>query len=157
MPTAPSLKGRALRFLAAREHARDELRRKLALHARDGQEVEQVLDDLETRGLLSEARFVESVIHRRAARHGAARIRQELAAHGVSPERAREAVLALQDSELSRARDIWRQRFGTPATDARERARQARFLLARGFSGEVVRQVLRSGTDDDDPPLADSD
>ena len=49
----------------------------------------------------------------------------------------------LRGTELARAREVWRRRFGTPAEDAAQRARQGRFLLQRGFSGEVVARVLR--------------
>jgi regulatory protein len=101
-----------------------------------------VLDELQTRGYLSDARFVESVLHRRSARLGAARVKQELQAKGIAPEQVREAVQSLQGTELERARAVWGQRFGAPAADAREHARQVRFLLARGFAGDVVRSVV---------------
>ncbi len=72
-----SLKGRALRYLAAREHSRAELERKLASHAESPEQLAQVLDELQAKDFISEARVVESVINRRAQRFGAARIRQE--------------------------------------------------------------------------------
>ena len=138
-----SLKGRALKALAGREHSRSELARKLAPHAEDETELSRVLDELEQRGLLSEARFVASIVHRRAASHGVARIRQELSSKGVSADQMREALEALQPGELARAQAVWARRFGTRATDARELGRQMRFLMARGFSGDVVRRVVR--------------
>lgn len=73
-----SLKGRALKYLAQREHSRVELARKLAPHADDADDIDTVLDALQAAGWLSEERFVESVLHRKAARLGTARIRQEL-------------------------------------------------------------------------------
>ena len=60
---------------------------------------------------------------------------------------AAEAVAGLKDSELARAIEVWRRRFDAPATDQKERARQARFLMARGFSGAVVAKVLRGAFD----------
>ena len=48
-----SLKGRALRYLAAREHSRAELLRKLAPHAQEPGEIERVLDDLQAKGFIS--------------------------------------------------------------------------------------------------------
>jgi regulatory protein len=50
---------------------------------------------------------------------------------------------------LSRAREVWRRRFDGPPETAQERARQTRFLLARGFSGEVVRRALGGKTEDE--------
>jgi regulatory protein len=149
-PPQPTLKGRALRHLSAREHSRVELARKLAPHTEDPDELERVLDELEARGFLSDARFVESVVHRRASRLGAARVKQELLAKGIAGEQVRAAVLQLQASEFDRAVAVWRQRFGAPATDAREHARQVRFLLARGFAADVVRRVVKTASGPDD-------
>ena len=138
-----SLKGRALKYLAAREHSRAELARKLAPHAGDPAEIEAVLDELQARGFLSEARYVASVVHRRAERFGVARIRQELLSKGTPADQMTDALDALRTTELERARELWRRRFGQPPADAREAARQNRFLMSRGFSSDVVRQVLR--------------
>ncbi len=145
--TKLSLKGRALKLLAAREHSRAELERKLAPHEETPGELARVLDELQTRGFISEARVVESVLHRRAARLGAARVRQELQAKGISAEAVAQAVQALRVTEVERAREVWRRRFGAPAPDPAGRAKQMRFLAARGFSGEVIRRVV--GGDDD--------
>lgn len=145
-----SLKGRALKYLAAREHSRVELLRKLAPHAEEPAEVERVLDELEAKGLLSAERFVESLLHRRAARFGTARLRQELQQHKLPSEAVAQAVEALHGTELERACTVWRRRFGDgPAADAAERARQMRFLTARGFSAEVIRRVVRGAADED--------
>jgi len=102
-----SLKGRALKYLSAREHSRVELVRKLAPHAADAAEIDQVLDDLEARGWLSAERFVESVVHRKAARYGAARIRGELIGHQLPDETVREALAVLKGTELERAQALW--------------------------------------------------
>ncbi len=150
MPGSLSLKGRALKYLAAREHSRSELLRKLVPHAQDANDIEQVLDELALKGFLSEERFVASVVHRRAAGHGLARIRQELRLKGITADQMRETLEALQPSELARAEAVWSRRFGTPATDAREHGRQMRFLMARGFSTDIVRRVLKGGGTDPD-------
>jgi regulatory protein len=113
--------------------------------ARD--EVERVLDELEAARHLSDARFAETRIHARAKRQGTARIRQELARHGVEldPETARQ----LRETELERARAVWQRKYGgSPPSDPAERARQMRFLVARGFAAEVVRRVV-GGRDPD--------
>lgn len=138
-----SLKGRALKYLAAREHSRVELRRKLRPHAESVEEVERILDELESARLLSAQRFAESMVHRRGSRYGAARVQAELAQHQLPVEVAREAVQVLRETEFERAFALWSRRFGEPPMDATERARQSRFLMARGFSGDVIRRVLR--------------
>jgi regulatory protein len=144
MRTGPlSLKGRALRLLGNREHSRAELQRKLAPHEDEPGQLQRVLDDLQAKGFISDERVAESVLHRRAARLGTARLRQELQAKGLAPELVSQALEPLRGSEVERARDVWRRKFEAPPQDAVERARQARFLAARGFSGEVITKVLR--------------
>ncbi|MDO5086165.1 MAG: recombination regulator RecX [Comamonadaceae bacterium] len=143
-----SLKGRALRLLSQREHSRAELERKLAPHAGTLEELTRALDELTAKGLISEARVAASVLHRRAPRLGSARVLQELRAKGVSADTLQEAAETLRATEQSRAQAVWQKKFGAPATDPADRARQARFLAARGFSADVVRRVLRAAVED---------
>ena len=143
--TTLSLKGRALRLLSQREHSRAELQRKLVPHVQEGDDLQAVLDDLEAKDFISEARVVESTVHRRAGQMGAARIRQELQAKGLAAEAVQHAVASLQASEFDRAQALWQRKFGAPPEDLRERARQVRFLTSRGFSGDVIRRVMRAG------------
>ena len=137
-----SLKGRALRYLSQREHSRKELERKLAKHAEGADDVTRVLDELQQRGFIDHARVADSVVNRRAAKLGAMRIRQELQGKGLEPALVDSAITSLRSTELARARDIWRRKFGAPAPDATGRAKQARFLAARGFGGDVIRRVI---------------
>lgn len=142
-----SLLARALALLARREHSRAELARKLGPHAATADELSVLLDDLQARRLLSDERFVEVLARSRSQRFGAARIRQELRARGVSNELTRAAVADLRGSELQRARDLWLRRYGHPAALPAERARQMRFLAARGFSSDVIRKVVGGEAD----------
>ena len=144
----PSLKGRALRLLSQREHSRLELERKLAEHETEPGQLAQALDELQARGFISEARVVESVIHRRASKLGTARVRQELQSKGLSPEAMGEALEKLRSTELERAREVWGRKFSTVASDPKEKARQIRFLVSRGFAAEVVRRVVQGVTED---------
>jgi regulatory protein len=138
-----SLKGRALQLLSQREHSRAELERKLAAHETTPGELAQALDDLQARDFINEGRVIESVINHRAGKLGAARLKQELAAKGLGGEAVAQALAALKDSELERAREVWQKKFGEPAQEPRERAKQARFLLTRGFAAEVVSKLVR--------------
>ena len=144
-----SLKERALRFLARREHSRAELGRKLAPHAEAPTEVERVLDELERRGWLSERRVVEQLVHARRARYGARRIERDLRLKGVSEEAVSAALADLKGGELEAAREVWRRKFGgrEPRSPA-DRARQVRFLQGRGFGLEVIFKVLKGGDED---------
>lgn len=140
---ALSLKGRALKYLAAREHSRVELTRKLGPHAESSEQIAAVLDELEAKGLLSAQRFADSMLHRKAARFGAARLQAELARHQLPEGIARQAAQALRDTEFTRAHALWVRRYGAPPISPEDKARQMRFLAGRGFSSEVIRRVIR--------------
>lgn len=143
-----SLKGRALRLLAGREHSRAELEKKLRPHETEPGELQRALDELQARGFINEQRVVDSVLHRRAARLGTGRVKQELQAKGISAEAVAEAVDSLRGTEVERAREVWRKKFGGPAADPAGRAKQMRFLASRGFGAEAIRRVVQGGEDD---------
>jgi regulatory protein len=145
----PSLKGRALRLLSQREHSRKELERKLAAHEETPGELHQALDELQAKGFISDERTAESVLHRRAARLGMGRLKQELQAKGLDAALVTEALQRLKGTELERAREVWRRKFDALPHDAATCAKQSRFLAARGFGGEVIRRVLAGGFDDE--------
>jgi regulatory protein len=143
-----SLKGRALRLLAGREHSRAELEKKLRAHEAEPGELQRALDELQAKGFINEQRVVDSVLHRRAARLGTGRVKQELQAKGISAEAVAEAVDSLRGTELERAREVWRKKFSEPASDPAGRAKQMRFLASRGFGAEAIRRVVRGSEDD---------
>ncbi len=137
-----SLKGRALRLLSAREHSRAELQRKLARFEEEPGTLALALDELQAKDFINEQRVVDSVLHRRSTKLGAARIRLELQAKGLDPQAVGQAVDQLRASEVERAREVWRKRFGVPPLDAAERAKQMRFLASRGFGSDVIYNVV---------------
>jgi regulatory protein len=145
-----SLKARALRYLSAREHSRQELGRKLARYAQEGEDVDALLDMLEAAKFLSQTRFSESLINRRAARFGNSRILSELKSHGIDPDALTEIKAGLALDEVARAREVWQRKFGTAATNADERAKQMRFLLQRGFSHRAIQATMRASESDED-------
>ncbi len=147
-----SLKGRALGYLSRREYSRAELARKLAPYVDEGESIEPVLDALEQEGWLSDARFAESLVHRRASRVGVARIVSELKRHAVGDSLVEEVNAQLRETELTRAQAVWRKKFGALPQTPAERAKQARFLAARGFSSATIVKLLKVG---DDFPIDD--
>ena len=150
MATPPtSLKGRALRLLSGREYSRGELERKLASHEEEPGTLARALDELQARDFINEQRVIDSVVHRRSPKLGTQRIRQELQAKGLEPEAVAQAVSALRDTEVDRAREVWRKKFGSPPVDAAERAKQMRFLATRGFGGDAIRKVVAGSSDED--------
>jgi len=143
----PSLKNRALRLLAQREHSRSELETKLARHVQEGDDLPALLDTLEAKGFISAERVVESILHRRAPLLGAQRIMLELRSKGLDEALVRAAGEQLAETEWERACAVWEKRFGNapPPTNYQEKARQMRFLAARGFAADVVRRVVQAG------------
>lgn len=139
----PSLKARAMRFLARREHSRAELRRKLAPHVVEGDDVEAVLDDLAARGWLSDARFAEQSIRAKSRRFGPAKLAHVLRAKGVDDQTIAAGFRAAGADGASNLEVVWHSRFKAPPADERERARQVRFLQGRGFALEEVLRFLR--------------
>jgi regulatory protein len=145
LATVPSLRARALKALGRREHSRLELQAKLQPFAENPDELDALLDELEKRGWLSEARFVEQLTTTRRRKFGAARIVHELREKGVSDDAICAAHVQLKVGEVEAARAVWKKKFGKLPRSLQERGKQARFLAGRGFSGEVVRQVLKDG------------
>ena len=149
MAIAPvSLKGRALRLLSGREYSRAELERKLAEFEEEPGALANALDELQAKGFISEQRVVESVLHRRSAKLGTSRIRQELQSKGLDREAVDQAVEQLRATEVDRAREVWRKKFGVPPTDAAERGKQMRFLASRGFGGDAIHKVVAGSNED---------
>lgn len=147
-----SLKARALKYLSAREHSRLELARKLQRHAQESDDVDALLDTLEAAKLLSQSRFSESLVHRRAARFGNNRILSELQSHGIDGDALGDIKASLAQDEAARAREVWRKKFNQVPADASERAKQMRFLQQRGFSQHAIQSAMRAIDQADDRP-----
>jgi regulatory protein len=148
MPIKPSLQTLAVGYLARREYSRLELEKKLAEHAQTPEALSEALDALEQRGLLSAERVVEQVLHGRRHKYGAQRIRHELKEKGIAEHLIDMAMIDLKGSELEAARTIWRRKFGVIPENMKERSKQARFLAGRGYSAEIIRQVLACSDED---------
>ena len=139
--SAQELRARALRLLARREHSRAELARKLAPHAGSREALDQLLDALEAKKQLSDGRYAEERARVLSRKYGAARIRHDLRAKGISEE-VIERTSASGEEDFERARAILARKYRTCATTREERARRARFLQGRGFSYDIIRRAL---------------
>ena len=143
-----SLKGRALRLLSGREYSRAELVKKLTPFETSEGELAKALDELQAKDFINEQRVIDSVLHRRSSKLGAARIKQELQSKGLDAGAVLDAVDLLKSTEVERAREVWRKKFGSAPENAAERGKQMRFLMSRGFGSEAIRKVI-SGVDDE--------
>ena len=148
MKKQPTLRERALRLLARREHSRAELARKLQPHVVPEDDLDALLDDLVRRRQLSEERYAESRAHALSRKFGAARITHELRAKGLDKGLAERASAIARTTEVERARAVWLRKFRKAPESREERAKQMRFLQSRGFSFDAIRAVIR-GADED--------
>ena len=139
----PTLRARAMRLLARREHSREELCRKLKSFVQDGDDLEQLLDDFAHRGWLSDVRYAEQAIRAKARRFGPVKLAHALRAKGVSEEGIAAAFRAAGAEGASNLESVWRSRFRALPADDREKARQVRFLQGRGFALDEVLRFLK--------------
>jgi regulatory protein len=137
-----SLKGRALGFLSRREHSRVELEKKLKPYCESSEQLLALLDELQRMNFLCDDRFIESVVHRRAAKSGPLLLKQALAMHGLDPLKVKAVVASSKATELTTAQSLWEKKFNSAPTNLAEKAKQMRFLASRGFSADVVRKVI---------------
>jgi regulatory protein len=138
-----SLRVRAMRYLARREHSRAELHAKLQPYVQEGEDLDAMLDELEKRNWLSDTRAAALLVDSKRGRFGTQRIAHELRQKGIAENLIAEAIPQLKETELEAARDVWRKKFGVLPQDAKEKAKQIRFLQSRGFSVEVTLKVLK--------------
>ena len=139
-----SLKAQAVRLLARREYARDELEQRLIAKGASRDEVAAVLDELTSQGLLSNERFAHALVAQKSGSYSRRHIRGELKRKGVSGDAIENAIgdAPIEDDAAMLA--LWQRRFGTPPANDREKARQIRFLQSRGFALSAIFKLLRS-------------
>ncbi len=139
----------AVRLLAARPRAVQEVIRRLRQKKMPAQAVAEAVGRLEARGLLDDQEFARAFARGRAERgYGPARILADLAARGVERRVAELAVAELQvggeTERLAELEAVARKRAGQMAglsPDVRKR-RLVGYLSRRGFPlGDVLRVV----------------
>lgn len=145
-PENKELVSRSLTMLSRRDLARSEFVAKLLAAGYEKNDVQAAADWCQAQGFLNESRFAEGTARRLAHKYGASRVARSLRDKGVAADAIAEVLPDLQDSDFARAREIWARKFHGPAADAGGRAKQVRFLQARGFTYATIKLVL-AGTD----------
>ncbi|MGY4534260.1 regulatory protein [Pseudomonas sp. TE3786] len=134
----------AMDLLARREHGRVELTRKLRQRGATPELIQPELDRLTEEGLLSESRYLESFVSYRArSGYGPVRIREELGQRGLARADIEQALRECGIDWREQMEEVWRRKFGEQPNDARERAKQGRFLAYRGYSMDMISRLLR--------------
>jgi len=143
LETPVSIRRAAMNLLARREHGHVELTRKLRQRGADPEMIETELQRLIDDGLLSEQRFLESYIRSRAnAGRGPRRISEELAQRGVERNMIEQALNAAEIDWNENMCDLWQRRFAGEIVDLKDKARQTRFLIQRGYAADDIRRLL---------------
>ena len=140
---APALKAQAVRLLARREYARAELEDKLVAKGATRSDVRAVLDELAAGGYLSNERYAHAVSRQMAGRYSRRSISGELKSKGVAADDIAAALAINGVDDAAALEALWRRRFGELPVDDREKARQIRFLQARGFAVSAILKLLR--------------
>ena len=134
----------AMDLLARREHGVQELARKLQQRGADPEQVQVELQRLQEEGLLCEQRYLASYIRSRGlSGRGPLRIREELQQRGLSRQ---DIDLALDEADIDwqeQLQEQWQRKFGEKPADQKAFAKQARFLLYRGYPMDWVQKLLR--------------
>jgi regulatory protein len=140
---APSLMGRALRYLSRREHSRQELRKKLLPYAESDVELDELMTKLEAQSWLSDERFAESLVRRKSERYGSLKIVEELKQQGIESDSLIEIKERLKVSDAMRAWELWQRKFDSMVTkDPKEKSKQMRYLVSKGFPLSVVTKIV---------------
>ena len=137
-----SLKSMAMRLLGRREYTRRELGKKLLLKGSDAQEVDKLLGDLECKGWLDDRRYVEAYIRSKRQRFGTRKILQDLESKGVAKSIILEYREEVLEGDLNAAKLVWAKKYSVKPDGPAAWAKQARFLVNRGFDQSTIRAVL---------------
>ena len=150
--SAEAVRKRALSILARREHSGAELRAKLAARGFPSDIIDDALSDLNRSGWLSDERFVEAYIRMRSERgYGPVRIRAELRERGIDDGLTALYLDVRDPLWLRRLQSVRVKRFGDKEpSDFAEKARQMRFLQARGFTADQIRVEMERGVNEEE-------
>lgn len=138
----------AMNLLAIREHSAKELLEKLGRKFSAPELILQVVTDLKGQNLQSDERFADAFIRMRQQQgKGCVLIKMELRERGVDGYLISQLIDESEPAWFALARDVLIKRFKQMPVDAREKAKQMRFLHSRGFSSRHIQAAFNSECD----------
>ncbi|MBI4715740.1 MAG: regulatory protein RecX [Nitrospirae bacterium] len=148
LPSSDSAVNAACRYLAVRDHSREELRKKLADKGFPPEEIRRTLDLLEAKDYLRDERFAllfaRGQVRLKAV--GPDRLRMSLEAKGITREVIRRTLetLASETPEEETAREALRKKAGDSPSgfSLAERRRLTAYLRRKGFGYDTINRVL---------------
>ena len=134
---------KAIEMLSRREYSEKMLREKLlALNVEDLSQIDRVIDKIQGYGYQNDQRFTELFIRNSIAKGlGFIRIRQELKQKGIDAELADRGIEDASGEGFSQDEliyRVWLKKFKALPVDPKEKAKQYRFLMYRGFSSSEI-------------------
>ena len=148
-----SLMARAVGLLAKREYSYQTLRTTLSRYVQSREDIhtlDRVLEQLQEKGYLSNKRFAQVRTQTRLRQYGNRRIAQELRRNGIDESLIHETMKEFGQEEETRCREIWKRKFGRQPETPKERDKQIRYFLYRGFSYRVIQKVITTSYFDEE-------
>jgi regulatory protein len=147
--SAAQLRLYAMNLLARREYSASELQDKLRSKTSNNLVIDEVVRQLQVDGLQSDQRFAEAFVRMRLRQgKGKRLVARELQQKGI-PTTLIQEFLAEDNQWEEALRDLIQRRFsGQIATEPKQKARQLRYLQARGFTYEQIRSAIDSSEEE---------
>ncbi len=151
---AQKIRNKALRLLTTREHSREELLKKLERSRTNAarrapkksnavddttdpsahDDVERIVAQLTAEGWQSDDRYADAMVRRLTGQASKRFIAGKLAQAGIKKDDAETALVQLVQDDFEAATALWKRRFGDTPDDDKQRQKQIRYLLVRGFA-----------------------
>ena len=136
------IKAKAIYFLARREYSYLELLQKLSRYSEDTNAIRQVLNQLKEQKILSDERYIQSYLHSKSGKYSIAKLKYELYNKVDDSNLVDELIAEAKIDQYDIVLNIWQKKFGAIAKTPKDKEKQIRFLLSRGFSYDVIRTVV---------------
>lgn len=141
---AQELYDHAVSLLAKRDYSSGELTRTLVKMTENSECVDSALQRLIVSGYLDDERLVIHLVDKHIRKkHGPTRIRQEVRQKGFPQELVEQTLEKAGVDWYAMARELKVSKFGEePASDAKEKNKQVRYLQYKGYSMDMIFEAL---------------
>ena len=135
---------KALDLVSRREHSRHELMQKLDKRFPETMPIiEEALDKLIANKILDDERFAEMYLNSRARKgFGPKKIEMELYSKRVDSFLIANAIEAYESWNENAENELKKKFKGIQPTDYQSKMKQKQFLFNRGFSTQIIEQIL---------------
>lgn len=134
----------AVSLLAKRDYSSGELSRALLRMTENSECVDSALQRLIVSGYLDDERLVQHLVDKHIRKkHGPTRIRQEVRQKGFPQELVEQTLEKAGVDWYAMAHELKVSKFGEePASDAKEKNKQVRYLQYKGYSMDMIFEAL---------------